>query len=185
MALVERLKGILFEPRTEWPKIAAAAETVQSIYTSWIMILAAIGPLILLLTLDALGIGVRVAIAAYVNALISTAVLALIVDVLTTSFGGTKDYVAALKLVAYSVTPVWVAQVALIFPFLGMIVMLAAAIYASYLFFLGAPVVKKCAADKAVPFTIVVLLCAIVLSYVVRLAFAGGVSHGAVLPPVS
>ena len=63
--------------------------------------------------------------------------------------------------------------------------MLAAAIYASYLFFLGAPVVKKCAADKAVPFTIVVLLCAIVLSYVVRLAFGGGVSHGAVLPPVS
>jgi hypothetical protein len=181
MSLVDRLKGILLDPKNEWPKIAAEPATVQSIYTGWIMILAAIGPLVMIVAFGALGLGVRVAIAAYINALVSTAVLALIVDALTPSFGGSKDYTAALKLVAYSVTPVWVAQILLILPFLGMVVMLAAAIYACYLFFLGAPVIKKSSSEKAVPFTIVVLLCAIVLSYLVRLVFAG-LSQGAVLP---
>ncbi len=182
MALTDRLKGILFDPKNEWPRIAAEPATVQSIYTGWVMILAAIGPLVLLVALGALGFGVRVAIAAYINALVSTAVLALIVDALTTSFGGAKDYTASLKLVAYSATPAWIAQILMVLPFLGLIVMLAAAIYAFYLFFLGAPVLKKCAAEKAVPFTIVVLLCAIVLSYLVRLVFAG-LSQGASMPP--
>ena len=178
MALMDRLKGILLEPRNEWPKIGAESASVQSLYTGWIMILAAIGPIILLVTLGALGLGVRVAILAYVNALIGTAVLALIVDLLSTTFGGTKDFVASLKLVAYSMTAVWVAQLALIVPMVGMVVLLIAAIYACYTFFLGAPVLKKCATDKAIPYTLVVLLCAIVLSYIVRLA-VGGIAYGA------
>ena len=45
MNLVDRIKGILVEPRNEWPKIAAEPATVQSLYTGWIMILAAIGPI--------------------------------------------------------------------------------------------------------------------------------------------
>ena len=120
MALLDRLKGILFDPRREWPKIAAEPATAQSIYTGWVMILAAIGPLAMLMALGGLGLGVRVAVLAYLNALIGTAVLALIVDLLASSFGGTKDFVASLKLVAYSLTAVWVAQVMLILPLLGM-----------------------------------------------------------------
>lgn len=182
MTLLDRLKGILLDPKNEWPKVAAEPATVQSIYTGWIMILAAIGPLAMLVAFGALGLGVRVAIAAYINALISTAVLALIVDALAPSFGGGKDFTASLKLVAYSATPAWVVQILLVLPFLGWVAMLAAAIYAFYLFFLGAPVMKKCAAEKAIPFTLVVLLCAIVLSYLLRLVFAG-MSQGAVLAP--
>jgi hypothetical protein len=45
MALLDRVKGILLEPRAEWPKIAAEPATTQSLYTGWIMIFAAIGPL--------------------------------------------------------------------------------------------------------------------------------------------
>ena len=49
MALVDRLKGILLEPKNEWPKIAAETATPQSIYANWVCIFAAIGPLALLL----------------------------------------------------------------------------------------------------------------------------------------
>jgi len=89
--------------------------------------------------------------------------------VLATNFGGSKDFVAALKLTAYSFTAAWVAQIALLVPVLGWLVVLAAAIYSFYLFFLGAPILKKCTGDKAAVFTIVVLLCAIVLTYLMRL----------------
>jgi len=178
MALLDRLKGILFDPRAEWLKIAAEPATTQSIYTGWVMILAAIGPLAMLFALGGLGVGVRIAVLAYLNGLIGTAVLALIVDLLASSFGGTKDFVASLKLVAYSLTPVWVAQVMLILPLLGMLILLGAAIYACYTFFVGAAVLNKCAPDKAIPYTIVVLLCAIVLSYIFRLT-AGGIGYSA------
>ena len=87
MNLVDRIKGIVVEPRNEWPKIAAEPATVQSLYTGWIMILAAVGPIAVLLTMHS----VQFAIAQYLLALIITFVLALIVDALAPSFGGTKD----------------------------------------------------------------------------------------------
>jgi hypothetical protein len=168
--LLNRVKNILLQPKEEWPIIAGEAQTPQSLYLGYIMILAAIGPVIILLTYGGLGsFGIRVAIVAYINSLIGVAVLALIVDVLATNFGGTKDFTAALKLTAFSFTAAWVAQIALFLPWLGWLIVLAGAIYGFYLFFLGAPVLKKCSADKAAVFTIVVLLCAIVLMYLVRL----------------
>ena len=55
MALVDRIKGILLEPRSEWTTIAAEATSVQSLYTGWIMILAAIGPVAMLIGYAELG----------------------------------------------------------------------------------------------------------------------------------
>jgi hypothetical protein len=168
--LIERVKNILLQPKEEWPKIATEVATPQSLYLGYIMILAAIGPVIaVLLGGFGAGFGIRVAILGYINSLIAVAVLALIVDFLATAFGGTKDFISALKLTAYSFTAAWVAQIALLIPFLGRLVVLVAAIYGFYLFFLGAPVLKKCSADKAVTFTIVVLLCAVVLMYLLIL----------------
>src|SRR2546425_6170695 len=94
MALLDRLKGILVDPRTEWPKIAAEPATVQSIYTGWVMIFAAIGPLAVLIVGDG-GAGAKFAIGAYIMALIITFMLALIVDALSSAFGGSKDFVSA------------------------------------------------------------------------------------------
>ena len=170
MNLLSRIKNILLAPKDEWPMIAGEGTTPQALYLNYIMILAAIGPIVILLTYGGFGgLGIRIALAAYVNSLIGVAVLALVVDLLAANFGGSKDFVAALKLTAYSFTAAWVAQIALFIPVLGWLVILAAAIYSFYLFFLGAPVLKKCAADKAAIFTIVVLLCAIALMYLVRL----------------
>jgi len=188
MNVVDRIKGILLAPRSEWPAIAAEPATVQSIYTGWVMLLAAIGPIMILLgsalfaSVFGIGFGLRAAIAAYVNSLVAVAVLALIVDVLAPSFGGTKDYVRSLKLVAYSFTAVWVAELTLIVPVIGWLIVLIAAIYGFYLFFLGAPLLGRCTADKAVPYTIVVVLCAIVLSIIVQRILFALLSVGSTVP---
>jgi Yip1-like protein len=168
MAIIDRVKGMLVAPRAEWPKVAAEPATVQSVYTGWILILGLIGPIavLLLVGLFAAGAGISTAIATYVNTLVGVAIVALIADLIAPTFGGTRDYLAALKLVAYSATAVWIAQIGLIVPILGVFIVLAGAIYSVYLLFLGAPVLNKCTADKAVAYTIVLLLCAIVIGYI-------------------
>lgn len=185
MNLFERVKNILLSPKEEWLKIAAETATVQSLYVGYIVILAAIGPVVMLVAFGALGFGfgASTAVFAYIHSLIGVAILALIVDVLAPSFGGTKDYVAALKLVAYSFTAAWIAQIALLLPVLGLLVLLVGLIYGFYLFFLGVPVLKKSTVDKAVPFTIVVVISAIVLMYLLgmiarSLGFGFGMSAG-------
>jgi len=169
MNLGDRIKGILLEPRGEWVKIAAEPATVQSLYTGWIMILAAIGPIALLLSVHSL----QIAIAQYVLSLIITFVLALIVDALAPSFGGAKDFVASLKLTAYAYTVAWLAGIFNLLGIVGGVFTLIATIYAIYTFFLGAPVLNKSSVDKAVPFTIVVVLCGIVLGLLAGYVFSG------------
>ena len=172
MSFATRLSGILLDPRREWPRIAAEPATLQGLYTGWIMILAAIGPLALLVGTGLFGgaAAVHFALTMYVYALVGVAVMALIVDVIAPSFGGHRDYLAALKLTAYSSTAMWVAQVTFVLPMAGALVVLAATIYSMYTLYIGAPMLGKCAPGKAWGFALVVLLCAIVLGYVIRSA---------------
>lgn len=159
MNLIERAKGILLSPKTEWPVIAAEPMTPQSIYTGWVMILAAIGPLAILV-----GYGsVRFAISNYLMMLAMTAIVALIIDALAPNFGGTKDFVGALKLSAFSYTAAFVAGVFHVLGHFGGVLILIAMVYAWYTFYLGAPVLRKCTQDKALVFTIVVVASGFVL----------------------
>jgi hypothetical protein len=41
-ALLERVKGILVEPKAEWPKIEAEPATIGSIYSGYVVYLAAV-----------------------------------------------------------------------------------------------------------------------------------------------
>ena len=185
MSLIDRVKNILLTPREEWPRIAAESATVQSLYLRYIMILAAIGPLATFVSLAVLGLGygLGAAVFAYLHALVGVAIVALIVDALAPRFGGKRDYVRALKLTAYSLTALWVAQIALLIPAAGAVIALIGLVYSLYLFFLGVPVLGKSTAEKALPFTIVVIVCAIVVIYLIGLiARALGLGFGAAGP---
>src|SRR5688500_19234038 len=50
-SLVDRAKNIIVSPKTEWPRIDAEPATIGGIYTSYVMILAAIPPVALALGL--------------------------------------------------------------------------------------------------------------------------------------
>ena len=169
MNLIERIKGIVMDPRNEWVRIAPEPATVQSLYTGWIMILAAVGPIAMLVAMHS----IQFAIAQYVLSLIITFVLAVIVDALAPSFGGTKDFIASLKLTAYSYTIAWLAGIFNLLGVLGGVLALAAAIYAFYTFYLGVPVLKKATPEKAVQFTLVIVVCGIVLGLLSGFVFSG------------
>jgi len=165
MSLVDRVKGILLSPKEEWPKIGSETATVPSIYSSYIMILAAIGPIAMMLRSMFFGFfgAIVGAIVMYVVALGCTYVMALIVDALATTFGGEKNFVQSLKLAAYASTAVWVAGILHLLGGLAGILILLAALYSLYTLYLGITVLKKCPQDKAVPYTLVVVVCVVVL----------------------
>ncbi len=165
MALVDRVKNILLTPKTEWPTIAGETATVQSLYTEYILIVAAIGPIVMALSSVLRGsfAGVAIALVSYAIGLAVTYLLALIVDALAPTFGGEKNFIRSLQLTAYSYTAAWVGAIFQIVPVIGGIVGLAAAIYAFYTFYLGVSSMKKCPQDKAAGYTIVIVLCGIVL----------------------
>lgn len=183
MNLIERVKNVLLSPKEEWPKIAAETASVQSLYVSYILILAAIGPLAMVVRslVFGLGIALPLAIGMYLLTLVAVSILALIVDTLAPTFGGERNFVGSLKLVAYAYTAAWVAGIFRLIPVAGGIIALIALIYSIYTFYLGVPPVKKAPADKAVGYTIVVLICNILLFWVLGLVLLPMVLGGGMI----
>ena len=190
--IVERIKAILTTPRTEWPSAAAEPATVQSLYTGYIAIVAAlpiiagfikgslIGTSMFGVTVrDSIGGGITRMVLGYVLSLVVVYLVALIINALAPSFGGQKDMVQALKTVAYSWTAYWVAGIAVIVPWLGMLILLAGGIYSIYLLYLGLPYTMKCPPEKAGGYTAVSVIIAIVLSWIVGAIIVGVVGTAA------
>ena len=163
MNTIDRVKNILVAPRTEWPRIKEEPATVASLYVGYILILAAIGPIALVLRAPST---IGLAIVSYVISLAMAYLLALVVDALAPTFGGEKAFVQSLKLVAYAYTAIWIGGIFRLLPWIGGLLILLSAVYSIYTFYLGAPVLRKASAEKAAGFTIVVVICAIVLGVV-------------------
>jgi hypothetical protein len=164
MALIDRAKNILLSPKTEWPVIAGETASVQSLYVGYVVILAAIGPIALAIRQGLHGVALGAI--SYAIALVVTYILAWIVDALAPTFGGEKDFVVSFKLTAYSYTAAWVGGIFHLIPGIGGLLTFVAAIYSFYTFYLGVPVLKKCPPEKAVGYTIVVVICGFLLGAV-------------------
>ena len=179
MSLMERAKNILLQPKAEWPVIEKEQTTTGALYTGYIIPLAAIGPVAQIIGWSVIGMSLpfvgsfrvpigyagRAAVVAYVGALLGTFVLALIIDGLAPTFGGQKNQMQALKVAAYSSTAAWVAGIFSLFPPLAILSLLG--LYSLYLLYLGLPVLMKAPEDKALGYTVVVIICAIVLYIVI------------------
>jgi hypothetical protein len=174
MNLVERVKQILLSPRTEWEVIDTEQTTTTELYTGYIAPLAAIGPIAQIIGFSVFGVmGYRVpigralayAIATYVLTLVGTHVLAMIIDALAPTFGGRPDRIQALKVAGYSSTAVWVAGIFALIPALSILGILG--LYSLYLLYLGLPRLMKSPKDRAVGYTLVVILSAIVLLVII------------------
>jgi hypothetical protein len=175
MALVDRVKNILLTPKTEWTVIDVEPTTVGDLYKGYIIPLAAIGPIAQAIGFSVfgmrvpflgtyrtpLGTAVTQAVVTYVLTLVAVYVLSIIIDKLAPTFGGTSSPIQALKVAAYSYTASWVAGIFLLVPALSLLSMLG--LYSLYLLYLGLPVLMKAPAEKALSYTVVVILAAIVL----------------------
>jgi hypothetical protein len=111
------------------------------------------------------------AVTMYVFALIGAFVMALVIDWLAPQFNATKNPVAAMKVVAFSMTASWLAGIFQILPMLGILGIVG--LYSLYLLWVGLPVLMKAPADKATAYVVVsILVCAVAVAVVTAAATA-------------
>lgn len=182
-SIVDRAKGIILNPNSEWPRIATEDATTREVTIGYFVPLALIGPIC-----GAIGTmiygwnsfhygpyaaiyhpsllsGVTGALVAFVLRLISFFFLTIIAHLLAPKFGATEGSDRAFKLVAYSATPALLVGFLSIWPPLAPLHILA--FYGLYLIYVGAVPMLGMPKDKALPYTVVLVLCAVAVNLVV------------------
>jgi hypothetical protein len=195
--LVERAKNIILQPKSEWGVIEAEPSTIGSIYRGYVAILALIPALCgalggWLIGVTMFGVTVKTApvaalagaIVGYGLTLVGVYLLALIIDAVAPNFGAVQNRTQAFKVAAYSGTASWLAGVFQLIPTLGVLGALLG-LYGLYLLYLGLPRLMKAPEDKALGYTAVVVVCAIVLALIVGVITAPVVAMFARNAPAS
>jgi hypothetical protein len=184
MDLVSRVKGIMLNPKKEWQTIVGETTTIADLYKSYIVILAAIGPVASIIGMSIIGISLpfagsyRVpmgsslasAIVQYVLILAGVYILALVIDALAPTFSGEKNFNQAFKVAVYSYTPGWLVGIFMVIPALGMLGILG--LYGLYILYLGLPLLMKAPQEKSMGYLVAVIIAAIVI-----FAIIGAISH--------
>ncbi len=180
MNLVERAKNIILTPKTEWAVVAGETTPDSQLIMGYVLPLAAVAALAGFIGMSLVGTtipfmgtmrigivaGVVGAIVAIVMSVVMVYVMGFIIDALAPTFGAQKGPAAARRVAAYAYTPIWVLGVLKIIPVLGILVLLGA-IYACYLLYLGLLAVMRAPAEKAMGYTIVVILVGIVVGLII------------------
>ena len=177
----QRIKNILFSPAEEWARIDAEQATVKSLYLGYACILAAIGPIARFIggqlfgyhTLFGVGhpgliSGLAAAVVGYILNLAGVYVLALAIDLMAPSFGGTRSRIQALKLAVYAWTASWLFAVFQLVPQVSGLAIIG--VYSLYLLYLGVPKLMKTPEDKGLVYSVMAIVVALAIWIVVMLA---------------
>ena len=182
MNLVERAKNIIISPKTEWEAIANEEPNIQQIIVGYVVPLAVISALASFIGYGLVGVpflgamvswGIAQAIIVICTALLSVFIAAFVVDALAPSFGSQKNTGRAIQLVAFSMTPVWVAGILNILPTLGWLSSLIG-LYGLFLLYLGLTPLMKTPEDKKIGYLVVSIIILIVV-YAVLMAILSAI----------
>ena len=178
-AIIARVKEILLDPKSAWPRIEAESATPASLYNPYLLILAGISVLATFIALSVIGFsiggmtvrtpilsGVMQMVVGFVLTLVMVYVMSLVVNALAATLGGQKNPLNALKLVVYGSTASLLGSILTILPF-GTFLSLLAALYSLYLIYTGLPVLMKNPPERSLVYTLVMLVCGFVLGLVV------------------
>ena len=170
MNVVERIKGILLQPKSEWAKIDTEPGDAGYLISNYVAILAAIAPICTFIGTSIIGIGgerigiglglVR-AVVVYVLTLIGFFVVGYIIDFLAGTFSARRNLASAMKVSAYAPTAAWLAGVFNILPVLSFLSILG--LYSLYLLYAGIGALMRPASNNALIYTIAVIICAIIV----------------------
>lgn len=185
MNLVERVKAIVLQPKSEWKTIEGESGDPGFLFPNYVMILAAIPPVCSFIGTTIIGFGpihagigsgIWHAIVSYVLALAGIYVMAYVIDHLAGTFGARRSLDNAMKVAVYAPTAAWLAGVFGLIPMLSVLSLLG--LYSIYLLHTGIVELMKPPANKAVLYTIVVIVAMIVIWVVVGGAIIFALSGG-------
>ena len=175
MDLVQRLKGILLTPESEWPVIAQEPGTPGFLFPNYMVYLAALPPIARFIGNSIIGvaspagiyrvplhIGLLGAVISYLVSFVVVYAIAIIVDQLAPRFGGVKDFPGALKVTVYSFTPYWIAGILQLAAGLRFVAYVLA-LFGIYLAWLGLPRLMRVRRGEAMPYVAISVGCAAVI----------------------
>ncbi|CAN5359195.1 Yip1 family protein [soil metagenome] len=180
MNLVNRARNIILKPREEWHVIDAEPLDLQQLLTTYVIPLAAIGPIATFIGWTMFGVGgfvrlsvgvaLQFAILSFIAAIAGVFIIAWIVNALAPTFGAQQSMPQSIKLAAYGATASWLAAIFGLIPALAFLSILG--LYSLYLLYVGLPILMKAPQEKVVPYLIAVIVAAVVsyvlLSWIVR-----------------
>jgi hypothetical protein len=177
MNIIERVKNILTTPKTEWNVIDGENDTPPSLLTKYVVPLSLIGAVAAFIGFGVIGIstlgikvagmkwGLTTAVKMILTGVLSYYICTYVIDALAPTFKSEKNINKSAQLVAYASTAGAVGGVFYILPMLSILVIIAA-LYGIYLFYLGVPVMKKTPQEQVVPYMLVSAVVIIVISLV-------------------
>jgi hypothetical protein len=180
MKFIERAKSILLKPSDAWQVIDRESVSAGGLYMGYALPLAAIGPVATFIGMSLIGMpspftgttfrvpvgaAITQAVVTYGLTLAGVFLVALIINALAPTFGGTKNATQALKVSVYGSTAAWLAGIFSLVPALSILGLLG--LYSIYLLYVGLPIVMKAPREKAIGYTVVVGISAIVGSVVI------------------
>ena len=174
MNLVDRIKNILLQPKSEWAAIEREPGDVGYLFSNYVAIAAAIPPVSTFIGTTIVGLGpYRIgivggllrAIIVYLLTLAGVFVVAYVIDFLAGTFGARKNLDNAMRVSAYAPTAAWVASVFNIIPLLGILSVLG--LYSLYLLHTGLVALMRPTPDRALVYTIAVIVCVVIVWVVI------------------
>ena len=173
-----RVRGLLFNPKSEWQQVARECTAPGRLFTGYVMPLAALAVLAALLRswlatpVSVSGALLMIALT-FSFAVIGVCVVALIINSMASFFRGVHSHGQALKVATYAATPLWLSCVFIPFPSLSLPAQFLGGVYHTYLLYLGLRVLMKSPRDRALGYATTVVLCSILLGIVFTQVAAG------------
>jgi len=178
MEIINKVKNILLNPKTEWEVISEKNDTHLKVLTAYLIPLALIPAIAGFIGYGIFGfnlmgihasfanIGIRHVLTSFIATLGGVYLSAWIIAFLADKFESANNFDKAFSLVAYSYTPMCVAGILLVIPSLSFVVTLGG-LYGLYLLYLGLTPMMKTSEEKKNTYFIVSLLCVVVVSVLV------------------
>ncbi len=184
MKILERVRAIILKPKAAWPVIRDEAVDIKQLFINYAAPLALIPAVSSFIGITIVGFRVPAgymyrlpffealvgAVLGYVFNLGGVYVGGWVVKLLAPYFTSKADLNAAMKVVVYSLTPVWVVGIFSLVPGLGVLSILG--LYGVYLLAVGLPVVMDTPPNKVVLYTISIIIAGLVISFVFSLVLA-------------
>ena len=182
-SLLKRAVNLIARPAHEWEVIERERGSVVHVLAGYLAPLALIAPVAYATSLligandaprafpdssAALRFALAYAATGFVMQILGVFVSAAVVYLVVPLYDAARNYGAAIRLVAYAVTPVWLAGIVLFAPLqkfpLQAMVILIALMHAAYVFYLGLHYVAKVRLRDAAECAAVVVFASLVLS---------------------
>lgn len=179
--LLNHAFGLFTHPDSEWADIRREHEPPIRLYVTYVLLLAAIGPVCAYISTAYFGWSIgsdqviklaqasalQLSVLTYLAMLVGVFALGYAINWMARTYGAREEPNAAygVALAAYSCTPLFLAGFALLYPvpWFNALVFLAAAVYGAYLMYDGLPIVMQIPKEQAVMYAGALLTVALVI----------------------